>query len=255
MNVFTSLRTGLLVLVVVAFAASSWSQVDPEQLGSTSSLDQLKMGFGAVEEGRYEDALDHYRLAFELTTISELRFQSHLGMGLASVALGRLSDARSSYELALEIRPGHAHTLFFLGQVAKDQGRYEDAATLFANAAVQDPAIIEALIELGVVYAHLGRNRDAADACGRAVAAQSDHEAALLCHGVALYHLGLYPEAAEAFTTVTEINPDNPRAHYGLGLAKLFGGDRDGAITEYGLLRALDPDLAGDLYDRIFSQE
>ncbi len=54
---------------------------------------------------------------------------------------------------------------------------------------------------------------------------------------------------------VIGINPTNPRAHYGLGLAKLFGDDRDGAITEYGLLRALDPDLAGGLYDRIFSPE
>jgi len=53
----------------------------------------------------------------------------------------------------------------------------------------------------------------------------------------------------------TGINPNNPRAHYGLGLAKLFGDDRDGAITEYGLLRALDPDLAGDPYDRIVSPE
>ncbi len=253
MNVITSLRTGLLVLVVVSLAASSSAQVDPERSGSTPSLDQLKMGFGAMEEGRYEDALDHYRLAFERTTISELRFQAQLGMGSAAVALGRLSDARSSYELALEIRPGHAHTLFFLGQVAKNQGRYEDAVTLFANAAVRDPAIIEALIELGIVYAHVGRHRDAADACGRAVVAQPGHEVALLCYGVALYHSDLYPEAAEAFTTVTEINPDNPRAHY--GLAKLFGDDRDGAITEYGLLRALDPDLADDLYDRIFSQE
>jgi hypothetical protein len=67
--------------------------------------------------------------------------------------------------------------------------------------------------------------------------------------------LGRYPETAEAFTMVIGINPTNPRAHYGLGLAKLFGDDRDGAITEYGLLRALDPDLAGGLYDRIFSPE
>ncbi len=122
-----------------------------------------------MEEGRYEVALDHYRLALERATTSELRFQSHLGMGSAAAALGRLDDARSSYESALEIRPAHAQSLFFLGQVANNQGRYEDAATLFANAAVRDPDMIEALVELGVVYAQLGRHRDSADACGRAV--------------------------------------------------------------------------------------
>jgi len=252
MNVISSLKIGLLFLVVTAVAAPSPAQGNPERLGSTPSLDQLRMGLGAMEEGRYEVALDRYRMALERATTSELRFQSHLGMGSAAAALGRLDDARSSYEAALEIKPGHAQGLFFLGQVANDQGRYEDAATLFANAAVRDPDMIEALVELGVVYAQLGRHRDSADACGRAVAARSGDEAALLCYAVALYHLGLYPEAAEAFTTATEINPDNPRAHYGLGLSKLFADDRDGAIVEVGLLNELDPDLASDLYDRIF---
>ena len=252
MTAISSFRIGLLLLVVTAVAAPSPAQENPERLGSTPSLDQLRMAFGAMEEGRYEVALEHYQLALERATTSGLRFQSHLGLGSAAVALGRLDDARFSYEAALEIRPGHARTLFFLGQVAKDQGRYDDAATLFANATVRDPDMIEALVGLGVVYAQLGRHRDSADACGRAVAAQSDDEAALLCYAVALYHLGLYPKAAEAFTTATEVNPDNPRAHYGLGLAKLFADDRDGAIVEVGLLNALDPDLADDLYDRIF---
>ena len=253
MNVISSLKIGLLLLVMMTLTAPSPAQSNPDRLGSTPSLDQLRMGLGAMEEGRYAAALDIFRLALERATTSELRFQSYLGMGSAAAALGRSDEARSSYEAAFEIRPGHAQTLYFLGQVANDQGRYEDAAALFANAADRDPDMIEALVELGVVFSRLGRHREAAEACGRAVAARSGDETALLCYGVALYHLGLYPEAAETFTTATEVNPDNPRAHYGLGLAKLFGDDRDGAIVEYGLLRALDPDLAADLNGRIFS--
>ena len=50
---------------------------------------------------------------------------------------------------------------------------------------------------------------------------------------------------------VIEINPDSPRARYGLGLAKLYLDDNAGALAEYLALKPLDPELARDLYLRI----
>ena len=90
------------------------------------------------------------------------------------------------------------------------------------------------------------------DACRRAETVLEMDEPATLCVAVALFHMGLYEEATQTFETALEINPGNPRAHYGLGLARLFAGDRDGAIAEVGELNTLDPELASDLYERIF---
>jgi tetratricopeptide (TPR) repeat protein len=219
---------------------------------SSSALEALKLGLGAMEEGDYESALGHYGRALESAGVDEIRFQAHLGMGSAYAASDRLDDAVAAYRAALEIKPNHAATLYSLGLVTKDQGRYEEAARLFANAAVRDPQLGEALVELGIVYEHLGRHEDALEACRRATTVLEDDEPATLCIAVAFFQMGLYAEGIQAFETALEINPGNPRAHYGLGLAKLYNEDRDGAIAEVGVLNQLDPALANELYERIF---
>jgi tetratricopeptide (TPR) repeat protein len=68
---------------------------------------------------------------------------------------------------------------------------------------------------------------------------------------VARYHLQLYEGAAQAFEAVIEINPENSRAHYSLGLCKLYIEDREGAMAEFRTLKTLDPELAKDLFSRI----
>jgi len=244
----------LLALVLVAVAPPAMSQdASKEWLGSSPALDQLKLGYVAMEEGTYETALDHYRKALENANTRELRFQAHLGIGSAEAGLGRLEDARQSYDQALAIKPENPEALVAAGMVAKDQGLYDAAAELFARAAVRKPDFGEALTQLGVVYAFQGRYEESAEACWRAVTVSPRDVNALLCLGVARYHMGLYSEAAQAFEAVVEVDAQNASAHYSLGLCRLFGEDPDGALAEYKILKDLDPDLARDLYDRMFA--
>ena len=257
-EVFVSVNWRLVVTLVVVLlvtvgpAVAGPNDTDSTQrLGRSPSLDALKRGFVASDNGEHEEAYAHYQSALEHATTSELRFQAYVGLGSAAAALGRLDEARENFEQALALRPNNPETLFSLGLVAKEQDRFQEAASLFANAAVRDPSISEAMVELGVVYEILGRHEEAADACWRAVTVNPEDQGALLCLGVARYHLGLYEGASQAFEAVIERNPDNPRARYGLGLAKIYLDDDDGAMAEYLALEPLDPDLAKDLYLRI----
>jgi tetratricopeptide (TPR) repeat protein len=255
MKIYRSRALGsMLALALFAAAPPAMGQDDSTAwLGSSPALDQLKQGFVAMGEGAYETALDHYRSALESANTRELRFQALVGAGSAEAALGRLDDARQSYDRALEIKPESPETLFAAGMVAKDQEFFDTAAELFARAAVRKPDFGEALTQLGVVYAYQGRHEESATACWRAVSVSPQDVEALLCLGVARYHLGLYGEAAQAFEAVVELDPQNPHARYSLGLCRLFGQDPDGAVAEYVALKDLDPDLARDLYNRIFA--
>ena len=220
-------------------------------LSRQPSLDALKRGYVATQQGYHEQAYTDYKTALEKASTTTLRFQALVGMASAASALGRLDESRELYEQALEIRPNDPDVLFSLGLTAKEQGRFQEAASLFAKAAVQDASMGEALVELGVVYEILGLHTEAADACWRAVSVIPEDERALLCLGVARYHLQLYEGAAQAFEAVIEIDPENPRAHYSLGLCRLYMEDRDGAMAEFRLLKPLDPTLAKDLFSRI----
>ena len=249
-RLLVTLAAVLLITVGLSTAGPNETE-STQQLGRSPSLDALKRGYLASEQGEHEEAYGHFQSALEHASTSELRFQAYVGLGSAAAALGRLGEARENFEQALVLRPDNAETLFSLGLVAKHQNRYQEAASLFANAAVRNPSLSEAMVELGVVYEILGRHEEAADACWRAVTVAPEDQGALLCLGVARYHLGLYEGAAQAFEAVIEGNPDSPRARYGLGLAKIYLGDFDGALEEYLALKPLDPELARDLYLRI----
>ena len=55
-----------------------------------------------------------------------------------------------------------------------------------------------------------------------------------------------------AFTEALELDPDNARARYGLGMSHLLGGDEDAAVAEYVVLKEIDDALAHDLYKNVF---
>jgi len=249
-RLLVTLAAALLITVGQAVAGPNDTDSNQQQ-GRSPSLDALKRGYSASEQGEHEEAYNHYQDALENASTGALRFQAYVGLGSAAAALGQLDAARDNFEQALALRPDNAETLFSLGLVAKEQDRFQEAASLFANAAVRDPSLSEAMVELGVVYEILGRHEEAADACWRAVTVSPENQGALLCLGVARFHVGLYEGASQAFEAVIELNPDSPRARYGLGLAKLYLDDNEGAIAEYVALKLLDPELARDLYLRI----
>jgi len=240
-------------LVLALTAATSFAGAGDEAQfrAKSAALDELKMGFGAMEDGAYAAALDHYQAALDFATTRELRFQALVGKGSAEAALDRLEDALASFNRALEIKPENPETLFSAGMVAKDLGELAAATEFFAMAAVRDPAFAAAFTQLGVVYALEGRHEEAAASCRRATLNEPQNLEAQLCLGVSLYHLSRFDEASLAFDAVLAIDPGNSRARYSLGLCKLYGGDAEGAMREYRELEKLDPEMARDLGERI----
>jgi Flp pilus assembly protein TadD len=54
---------------------------------------------------------------------------------------------------------------------------------------------------------------------------------------------GMYPEAAENFEWITEQNPADDYAQFGLGLAAAKNGDLQTAVTHLALAAAMRPDI------------
>ena len=68
---------------------------------------------------------------------------------------------------------------------------------------------------------------------------------------MALYQLGHYTAACDVLNCVVSLEPENPKAHFNLGLAYLAWGNADEARARTATLRALDPVLAAELRQEI----
>ncbi len=70
--------------------------------------------------------------------------------------------------------------------------------------------------------------------------------------GIEYYDLGEYKEAIKALNKSIEINPDNARSYYRLGLVYLADGNKDAAIKQYDILKKLDENFARKLFEDIY---
>ena len=104
-------------LFVVASPCSAQSG-----FGIGSALEDLRRGYGAMEDGDYEAALGHYTMAADRANTQEQRFQAYLGIGSATSALARPDEAQAAYEEALAIKPGDPDALYLSAWLRKTRG-------------------------------------------------------------------------------------------------------------------------------------
>lgn len=69
--------------------------------------------------------------------------------------------------------------------------------------------------------------------------------------GMALYELGNYAAACDLLNCVVSLEPKNPQAHFNLALAYLAWGNSEKAEEIGAKLQALDPSLAAELRRQI----
>jgi Flp pilus assembly protein TadD len=225
--------------------------VGPSAIES-SCVAELQSAYAAVEAGKAEDALRHYRAAVGMATSDVLRLQALLGLGSTYAALQQYDTAVPPLERARDLAPDNAEVWYTLGTVYSAAGRPEDALRAFAEAARLEPGMAAAHADMCRLLSGLARYSEAAVACRSAVESDATDVAAWLGLGVASYQLGAYDEASAAFREALVLEPGNQGAVYGRGVSLAYAGDREGAVAQYLRLKELDAALAQDLYRRIF---
>jgi len=71
--------------------------------------------------------------------------------------------------------------------------------------------------------------------------------------GNVLYRMKEYDECAAFLKQAVEINPDDARLRFNLGMAYLAAKNRAGALSQYNLIKEEDPKLAKTLYERLYA--
>lgn len=132
--------------------------------------------------------------------------------------LGENQKALSALQQAARIEPRTARVYVGLGFACFKLKKYEEALKHFEHARKLDVTAEHALLGLGVAHAQL-----------------EDYE-----------------KAENALREAVSSNPDNPVAHFNLGIVCLARQNRDCALSQYNQLKTMDHALAETLFTTLF---
>ncbi|HKF25021.1 MAG TPA: tetratricopeptide repeat protein, partial [Candidatus Acidoferrum sp.] len=167
-------------------------------------------------------------------------------LGVTLWQQGNFDESTEELQQAIRARPGYAEAYYTLGSVLKQQGKLPDAAAALREAIKIDPDFAGAHTNLAAVLRQMNdlegaaaESRTAAELMKR----QTNRQAATLAMGSAerLLNAGDFEGAISQFRVAVAASPDNPRAHFGLGLALKRSGDLASAAQEFAAARKLDP--------------
>jgi tetratricopeptide (TPR) repeat protein len=154
---------------------------------------------------------------------------------------GRFDAAEPLFRRVLASDPRHAHSLHFLGEIARRSGRLVLAVALIEKAIAIDPGIAAYHYNLANTQRDQGRLDDAVASYGRALALAPEYAEAHNNLGLVLERLGRLDEAASHYHRTLTFRPDFAAAHNNLANLLKHQGKLDEAIASYRTAISLNP--------------
>ena len=167
-----------------------------------------RLGEACMQAKRYKEAARAYERAFRAVPRSEFREKQ----GRAELLAGDAKKARKVFESVVLEDPTSYGSLFFLGNIWRDEGHAEKASRYYEAAIKIRPVLVEAYINLASIRYSQGRYQDAVDLLERAM------------------------------KEVPMDAPSDPSVRYNLGLSYLKLGNNEKAREHFGAFIVLSPE-------------
>ncbi len=209
------------------------------QMVPTDSEAHFQIGANALEVGRIDEAISHFRQALQ---IEPDYAHAHCGLGVALQSQGKLDEAISHYRQALQIKPDYTEAYSNLGNLLAGQGRLDEAINHYYQALQTNPNYAHAHCNLGIAMSAKGKLDEAVSHFRQALRFKLDYTEAHSNLGNALATQGRLEEATEHYRQALQIEPDYVHAHYNLGSLLQSQGKLDEAVSHYRQALQVEPD-------------
>jgi tetratricopeptide (TPR) repeat protein len=210
------------------------------------------LGAALLDQNKFEQAIQQLQLAIETNPNCA---EAYCNLADVYRKLGRYPDAIQVYNRVVQVRPNYAPAYYELGITYDKLGQYQQAIQAYASALEVKSDYAQAYSNLGVAYGRLGQWQNEIDVCITAIKIDPTFAEAYNNLGVALAQFGRFPESIQAFGRAIRLNPNFAEAHLGLGAAHLMSGDKNSAMKDYEILKALDPQKANLLLNLLNQQK
>jgi tetratricopeptide (TPR) repeat protein len=229
-------KRGVLAVVGAVIILTNWPTLSRTMM---QAVTETNLATALYENGRVDEALEHYRRAIELQPDYAPAFNN---MGVSLVQKGRLDDGVIAYERAIALRPDYPEAHYNLADARLKQNRPDAAATQLQVVLKSLPESVEAHNNLGIALATEGRLQDAVSEFNQSL--RIDPRSAKAHRNLAdvLATLGRQNEAVEHFRRAIEIEPGDGALHYDFGSVLLEAQRFSEAAAEFRLALKLTPD-------------
>jgi tetratricopeptide (TPR) repeat protein len=165
-----------------------------------------------------------------------LNASTYIEKGWSLISLGDYAGAIQALEKALALSPGATQALSLLGWAQMLAENYDEALGTFSKVLMKEPANALARINVGYICLKKRIFGEAIEHLSKAIRLDNDKKATLYAH----YYLGLvyqeremYEDAQTFFRKTLALGPNLVEAHFELGRALWFAGDREGAVRAW----------------------
>jgi tetratricopeptide (TPR) repeat protein len=168
------------------------------------------------QQATWRDPIAMFEHALSVTERNET---AHALLGYTLLTVGKLDEAQQHSQRALEINPRNHTALFTLASVRDAMQRSDEAIAAYRSALQVKPDDPESSYRLGLLLVRTGQPEEGTKLIAKGIAQNSENYRATLTHALAQSQ-GREPATALAyFQAALMARPDDPDAHYGLGLA------------------------------------
>ena len=159
-----------------------------------------------------------------------------LEKGWSRLSLGDYAGAELALSRALELSPNDPQSEALLGWAQMLGEKYDDALLNFSKVLMKEPANALARINVGYICLKKRIFGEAIEHLSKAIRLDNDRKATLYAHfylGLVYLEREMYEDAMNFFRKTIALGPNLIEAHYELGRANWFNGDRDAALAAW----------------------
>lgn len=242
---------GLFIMVAIGFPCltKNWRYRKVLLGVSTGLILFLLMVITRLQISHWQNNFALYEHALHVTSDN---FLAHNNLGVAVAEQGKIEEAIAHYREAIRIKPNYLGAHYNLGVNLTKQGRYEEAMDHYMEGLRIAPDDAETHNKVGILLAREGKHREALGHFTEALRLKPGFAAARYNLGLALAEQGEYQEALPHFAEALRLKPDFAEAHFSLCIAYLMMGSQNLALEEYETLKAINPNLANILHQKMF---
>lgn len=202
-------------------------------LAAQPAPDDVILGYRAVtlaSMGRYEEALDDFRIAIDLSPDHGWAFCQR---GVAHHRQERYEEALADFTRAVELIPGDAWPVVWRADTHFELERFEDALVDYTQAIELDQGYDGTRRGRGCVLLLLDRCEDALVDFDRAIAHDPDDESAFCLRAMTWLSVGRFEQALADLDRAHEISPDEGLIISARGDCRRVLGGYEEALADY----------------------